>query len=95
MLGGAIKESRLARVRRVHNILGVSYIYKSNGGRTARKQDTQANKRSPPLSEEIPYQITLDGLSQGSVDRRRREKVIWKMFTENDCYTFTDLEGES
>jgi len=27
--------------------------------------------------------------------RRRREKVIWKMFTENDCYPFTDLEGES
>jgi len=21
------------------------------------------------------------------LDRRRREKVIWKMFTENDCYT--------
>jgi len=29
------------------------------------------------------------------LDRRRREKVIRKMFTENDCYAFTDLEGES
>jgi hypothetical protein len=31
------------------------------------------------------------------LDRRRREKVIWKikMFTENDCYTFADLEGKS
>ena len=52
-------------------------------------------KRSPLLSEEVPYQITLIRLSQGSLDRRRREKVIWKMFTENDCYTFTDLEGKS
>ena len=26
------------------------------------------------------------------MDRRRREKVIWEMFTENDCYTFADLE---
>ena len=24
-----------------------------------------------------------------------REKVIWKMFTENDCYTFADLEGNA
>jgi hypothetical protein len=29
------------------------------------------------------------------LDRRRREKVIRKMFTEDDCYPFTDLEGES
>jgi hypothetical protein len=64
-------------------------------GDEPRKQDTQANKRSPPISEEVPYQITLIGLSQGSLDRRRREKVIWKMFTENDCYTFADLEGKS
>ena len=52
-----------------------------------RKQDTQANKGSPPLSEEVPYQITLIRLSQGSLDRRRREKVIWEMFTENYCNT--------
>jgi len=50
---------------------------------------------SPLLSEEVPYQITLIRLRQGSLDRRRREKVIWKMFTENDCYTFADLEGKS
>ena len=62
-----------------------------------QKQDTQANKRSPLLSEEVPYQITLIRLRQwqGSFDRRRREKVIRKMFTENDCYPFTDLEAES
>jgi len=29
------------------------------------------------------------------LDRRRREKVIRKMFTEDDCYPFMDLEGES
>ena len=54
---------------------------------------------SPLISEEVPFQITLIRLRQGSLDRRRREKrnekVIWKMFTENDCYPFTDLEGES
>jgi len=53
-----------------------------------RKQDTQANKGSPLLSEEVevPYQITLIGLSQGSLDGRK-EKVIWEMFSENDCNT--------
>ena len=70
-------------------------MYKNKTGDELRKQDTQETKRSPPLSEEVPYQITLIGLGQGSLDRRRREKVIWKMFTENDCYTFADLEGES
>ena len=62
-----------------------------------QKQDTQANKRTPLLREEVPYQITLITLRQwqGSLDRRRREKVIRKMFTEDDCYPFTDLEGES
>ena len=37
-------------------------------GDEPRKQDTQANKGSPLLSEEVPYQITLIGLSQGSLD---------------------------
>ena len=64
-------------------------------GDEPRKQDTQANKRSPLLSEAVPDQISLIGLSQGRLDRRRREKVIWEMFTENDCYTFADLEGKS
>ena len=53
-----------------------------------------ANKGSPLLSEEVPYQITLIGLSRGSLDRRR-EKVIWEMFSENDCNTFADLKGKS
>jgi len=57
------------------------YIYIKR--RTNHRNKTQANKRSPLLSEEVPYQITLIRLRQGSLDRRRREKVIWKMFTEN------------
>ena len=40
------------------------------------------------------YQITLIRLSQGGLDRRG-EKVIWEMFTENDCNTFADLIGKS
>ena len=68
------------------------YIHKT--GDEPRKQDTQASKGSPLLSEEVPYQITLIGLSQGSLDRRR-EKSIWEMFTENDCNTFADLKGKS
>ena len=71
------------------------YIYINQTGDEPQKQDTQANKRTPLLREEVPYQITLIRLRQGSLDRRRREKVIWKMFTENDCYPFTDLEDES
>ena len=70
-------------------------VYINQTGDKPQKQDTQANKRSPHLSEEVPYQITLIRLRQGSLDRRRREKVIWKMFTENDCYPFTDSVGES
>ena len=31
----------------------------NKSGDEPRKQDTQANKRSPLLSEEVPYQITL------------------------------------
>ena len=54
----------------------------------------RGKKGTPPLNEEIPYQITLIRLSQGSLDRRR-EKVIWEMFTENDCNTFADLKGKS
>ena len=71
--------------------------YKNQTEDEPQKQDTQANKRTPLLREEVPYQITLIRLRQwqGSLDRRRREKVIRKMFTEDDCYPFTDLEGES
>ena len=68
------------------------YIHKT--GDEPLKQDTQANKGSPLLSEEVPYQITLIRLSQGSLDRRR-EKVIWEMFSENDCNTFADLKSKS
>ena len=69
-----------------------------HGAHYSSKQDTQANKGTPPLSEEAPYQITLIRLSQVSLDRRRREKVIWEMITEHYCNTFSlfaDLESKS
>ena len=52
-------------------------VYIKQTGDEPQKQDTQANKRTPLLREEVPYQITLIGLRQwqGSLDRRRREKV--------------------
>ena len=34
-------------------------VYINQTGDEPQKQDTQANKRSPLLSEEVPYQITL------------------------------------
>ena len=54
----------------------------------------RGKKGTPPLNEEIPYQITLIRLSQVSLDRRRRAKVISGMITENYCNTFADLEGK-
>ena len=60
-----------------------------------RKTGHRGKKGTPPLSEGVPYEITLIRLSQVSLDRRRREKVIWEMFTENDCNTFADLKGKS
>ena len=36
-----------------------SSLYKNQTRDEPQKQDTQANKRSPLLSEEVPYQITL------------------------------------
>ena len=70
------------------------FCTKVKRGTNHGNNDTQANKGSPLLSEEAPYQITMVRLSQGVLDRRG-EKVIWEMFTENDCNTFTDLKGES
>ena len=49
----------------------LSVLYINQTGDEPQKQDTQANKRSPLLSEEVPYQITLIRLRQGSLDRRR------------------------
>ena len=64
-------------------------IYKNQTGTNHRNKTStkHASKRTPPLREEVTYQITLIGLRQrqGSLDRRRREKVIRKMFTEDDC----------
>ena len=61
-----------------------------NENRTPRDK-----KGTPPLSEVVPYQITLIRLSQVSLDRRKREKDIWEMITENYCNTFADLERKS
>ena len=68
----------------------MGYIYKSNGGRTTETRHAGKQEDTPP-KKEVPYQITLIRLRQwqGSLDRRWREKVIRKMFTEDDCYPFT------
>ena len=39
-------------------------LYKNQTGDEPQKQDTQANKRTPLLREEVPYQITLIRLRQ-------------------------------
>ena len=57
-----------------------------------RKTGHKGKKGTPPLSEGVPYEITLIRLSQVSLDRRRREKVIWEMITEHSCNPFADLE---
>jgi len=69
-----------------------------NGGRTTETRHAGKQEVTPPKRGSSLYQITLRSDSvnrQGSLDRRRREKVIWEMFTENDCNTFADLEGKS
>ena len=43
----------------------VTYYLLESMGDEPRKNNTRANKGSPLLSEEVPYQITLIGLSQG------------------------------
>ena len=45
-----------------------------------------------PLSGGVPYEITLIRLNQVSLDRRRREKVIWEMITEHSCNPFANLK---
>ena len=62
---------------------------------TNQERNTQAKGDTPHLSEGVPNKITLIRLSQGSLDRWRREKVIWKMVTEHSCNPFADLESES
>ena len=42
------------------------------------------------------YQITfIRTTNQSRGLDRRGEKVIWEMFTENDCNKLTDLESKS
>ena len=50
-----------------------------------RKYQTgqKGEKGISPLSGGDPYEITLIRLNQVSLDRRRREKVIWEMITEH------------
>ena len=62
---------------------------------TNQERNTQAKGDTPHLSEGVPNKITLIRLSQGSLDRWRREKVIWKMITEHSCNPFADLKSES
>ena len=40
-----------------------------NGRRTPETNNSKANKGSPLLSEEVPYQITLIICSRGGLDR--------------------------
>ena len=70
------------------SVLHKGYTCINQTGDEPQKQDTQANKRTPLLREEVPYQITLIRLRQwqGILDRRRREKVNRKMFS---CSVFT------
>ena len=55
------------------------YIYINHTGDEPQKQDKQANKRTPLLREEVPYQITLIGLRQrqGSLDRQAQWLYKW------------------
>ena len=60
-----------------------------------QERNTQAKGDTPHLSEGVPDKITLIRLNQGSLNRWRREKVIWKMITEHSCNPFADLKSES
>ena len=42
---------------------------KRKRGTTTETNNTQANKGSPLLSEEVPYQVTLIRCSRGGLDR--------------------------
>ena len=62
---------------------------------TNQESNTQAKGDTPHLSEGVPNKISLIRLSQGRLDRWRREKVILKMITEHSCNPFADLKSES
>ena len=72
--------------------LPTMYTVHINSTGRVQKTGHKGKKGIPPLSEEVPYEITLIRLSQVSLDRRRREKVIWEMITEHSCNPFADLE---
>ena len=63
--------------------LPTMYTVHINSTGRVQKTGHKGKKGIPPLSEEVPYEITLIRLSQVSLDRRRREKVIWEMITEH------------
>ena len=73
--------SRRGSVYGVLYISTVVVIYKSNGGRTTETRQAGKQEITPP-KRGSSLQITLIRLRlrQGSLDRRR-EKVIWKMFS--------------
>ena len=66
---------------------GLGYLTRK-GNQTGHK----GKKGKIPLSGGDPYEITLVRLNQVSLDRRRREKVIWEMITEHSCNPFANLE---
>ena len=72
------------------------YIYIYIWGTNHGSKQHAGKKGSPLLSEEVQvaYQIALIRCSQGGLDTWG-EKVIWKLFTENDCNAFTDLKSKS
>ena len=75
----------------------MGYIYILYYCVTVLKNNQTGHKRKrkkgiSPLSGGVPYEITLIRLNQVSLDRRRREKVIWEMITEHSCNPFADLE---
>ena len=72
-----------------------NYFIRDTRAYTNQERNTQAKGDTPHLSEGVPNKITLIRLSQGSLDRWRREKVIWKMVTEHSCNPFADLKSES
>ena len=84
---------RRCRTTHGHDYIAAVYIYtysKINGGRTTETRHADKQGVTPAKRGSSLPNFTLIRISQGSLDRRRREKVIWEMFTENYCNTFAD-----
>ena len=66
-------------------------MYKNKTGDELLKQDTQETKRSPPLSEEVPYQITLIGLGQGRLQYEYVQYNTWAIWAARLIQTVSTL----